>query len=103
MKKKGRIITALATTGAALALTITPALAATVYAQGGTWNYGVGNTYVWSYYSHNGRSNCKSFCYEGMDGKPIILQCEIIYKGKNNNALDALLFLYMRKCLGLLN
>ena len=38
MKKKGRIITALATTGAALALTITPALAATVYAQGGTWN-----------------------------------------------------------------
>ena len=51
MKKKGRIITALATTGAALALTITPALAATVYAQGGTWNYGVGNTYVWSYNS----------------------------------------------------
>lgn len=60
MKKKGRVITALATTGAALALTITPALAATVYAQGGTWNYGVGNTYVWSYYSHNGRTHSAS-------------------------------------------
>ncbi|ELK4629097.1 lactococcin 972 family bacteriocin [Staphylococcus pseudintermedius] len=27
--------------------------AKTIYAQGGTWSYGVGSEYVWSYYSHN--------------------------------------------------
>lgn len=29
--------------------------AATIYTDGGTWNYGVGSKYVWSYYSHNYR------------------------------------------------
>ncbi|HHU6750917.1 TPA: lactococcin 972 family bacteriocin [Staphylococcus pseudintermedius] len=24
-----------------------------IYIYGGAWNYGVGSTYVWSYYSHN--------------------------------------------------
>ncbi|WP_277581895.1 lactococcin 972 family bacteriocin [Staphylococcus equorum] len=31
----------------------TIANAATIYAQGGIWNYGVGSKYVWSYYSNN--------------------------------------------------
>lgn len=29
--------------------------AATIYTDGGTWNYGVGSKYVWSYYSNNYR------------------------------------------------
>lgn len=29
--------------------------AATVYAQGGKWEYGVGEKYVWSYYSHGSK------------------------------------------------
>ncbi|WP_404341018.1 lactococcin 972 family bacteriocin [Staphylococcus equorum] len=31
----------------------TIANAATIYAQGGIWNYGVGSKYVWLYYSNN--------------------------------------------------
>lgn len=34
--------------------------AATVEAEGGVWNYGVGSTYVWSYYSHNGRNHAST-------------------------------------------
>lgn len=29
----------------------------TIDAQGGTWNYGVGSKYVWSYYSHNKKTH----------------------------------------------
>lgn len=28
-----------------------------IHAGGGWWDYGVGSCYVWSYYSHNGRSH----------------------------------------------
>lgn len=38
-----------------LLITSFPVLAATVYAGGGTWNYGVGTKYVWSYYSHSSK------------------------------------------------
>ncbi|SCS40213.1 lactococcin 972 family bacteriocin [Staphylococcus caeli] len=34
--------------------------AATIYAQGGVWNYGIGSTYVWSYYSHNSKAHAST-------------------------------------------
>lgn len=57
IKTSRKFITGLATTAAALVLTGIPVLAesaelaplTTIDAQGGTWNYGVGSKYVWSY------------------------------------------------------
>ncbi|MGW7832079.1 lactococcin 972 family bacteriocin [Staphylococcus xylosus] len=31
--------------------------AVTIYAEGGLWNYGVGSSYVWSYYNHNSKAH----------------------------------------------
>lgn len=57
-KLKSAVITAMiATTLGGMAV---PVLAHTVNVQGGTWNYGVGSTYVWSYYSHGGRVHSSS-------------------------------------------
>lgn len=43
------------------ALCASPILkAATIYAEGGVWNYGIGTSYVWSYYSHNTKSHAST-------------------------------------------
>lgn len=57
MKKASKLITSCAAVAASLVFMATPVLAYTVNVQGGTWNYGVGSTYVWSYYSHNRRTH----------------------------------------------
>ncbi len=36
------------------------ASAATISAQGGIWNYGIGDYYVWPYYSHNSKTHCST-------------------------------------------
>lgn len=43
----------------AVAFSAAPVLASshTIDASGGTWNYGVGSTYVWSYYSHKSKTH----------------------------------------------
>ncbi|HAJ53259.1 MAG TPA: lactococcin 972 family bacteriocin [Lactobacillus sp.] len=55
MSIKSVIVSALA--AATIGVSAVPVLAYTVDVQGGTWNYGVGSTYVWSYYSHNSRTH----------------------------------------------
>lgn len=54
---KSFAVAAFATT--AIAFSAVPVLASSyvIDAQGGTWNYGVGSKYVWSYYSHNSKTH----------------------------------------------
>lgn len=60
MKKTKKLLTSTVVTTAVAALLSTPVLATTINTQGGTWNYGVGSKYVWSYYSHKHKTHKSS-------------------------------------------
>lgn len=58
--KKLKVCTVLTFLTLLLGVSAIPALAYKIDAGGGKWDYGVGSTYVWSYYSHKKKTHRSS-------------------------------------------